>query len=385
MLSETDEREECYFLVNGQECPNMRDLPPHPFCSEHRAIFAGMDNPSLIERGARAMRELMYVNSEKKLTAKNDREGIDAVINILHELNGRGYTNVEATDAMGDFTKDRGLLDDLLKEMGNDPKWKKFEKLITGIHMLTAEGAEVKFNDHILGKRSGSNRQIDVSIRFKQGFYDYLAIVECKDYGTKVEMGEVEAFRTKMEDVGAMHGIMVSPHGFQKGAITTAEAYNIELFTLTEVKSDWTKKIKADVLTLPFATRIEFDYPDFEMPEPYKAPLPLEFDKMLFYEDQHKDPLTLQDLVMNVTHWVIEQKLELPCIVDAPLGSPLLTQFPGTNFYTPIYALTITFEPHKFAVGYEIDMPPKAIKYIYSDLAKERVHEIPADKVPKVK
>jgi hypothetical protein len=53
-------------------------------------------------------------------------------------------------------------------------------------------------------------------------------------------MEKVEAFRTKLEDVGAMPGIMVSPHGFQEGAIKTAQAYNIELFTLTEVKSDWT-------------------------------------------------------------------------------------------------------------------------------------------------
>ncbi len=375
----------CYFLTNRQECPNPRDVLSHPFCPEHRAVYASLDNPALLELAVRNQRKIMYVSKDKKLTAKADTEVVDEFINILHELNGRGYNQREALEAIAQVMQETGIMDDLFKEIGADPKWKKFEKLVAGIHALKMQGAEVKFNDHIPDRVTGDDRQIDVSIRFKQGFYDYLVIVECKDYDSNVPMEKVEAFHTKMGDVGANHGIMVSPKGFQKGAIKKAEFYGIELFTLTEIKSDWTKKIKAEVFTIPFAANIEFDHPEFELPATLDGGHPVEFDKMLFYEDQYKEPLTLKNLVLNVTRWVMDQKLALPCIVDAPLGSPLLTQFPGTNFYTPIYALTITFEPHKLAVGYEIDMPPKPEKYIYSDLAKVRVHEIPADKVPKVK
>jgi hypothetical protein len=181
-----------------------------------------------------------------------------------------------------------------------------------------------------------------------------------------------------------MHGIMVSPHGFQEGAIATAKAYNIELFTLKEVKSDWTKTIKAEVLTLPYPTDIEFDYPYFETHGLYKKPHHIEYGEALFYKDQNSPPISLHDLLGEIAKWVVEQKLALPCVVEAPFDPPLLTQFPKTNFYTPIYSLTVTFKPSKFAVGYEIDMPPKTVKYIYSDVAKEKVHEVPADDMPKI-
>lgn len=209
-------REECYFLVNGQECPNPRNASG-PFCAEHKSIFASFDNPALLELAARNRRKMMYVREDKKLTAKPDGELIDEFINILYELEGRGYSRQEATEALAGVIQETGMMDDLFKEMGKDPKWKKFEKIVAGIHILQSEGAEVRFDDHIMGRRSGRKRQVDVSIRFKQALYDCLAIVKCKDYGTKVKMEKVEAFRTKIEDVGAMHRIMVSPAAFRKG------------------------------------------------------------------------------------------------------------------------------------------------------------------------
>ena len=74
----------------------------------------------------------------------------------------------------------------------------------------------MELDDKILGKRSGSMRQIDISIRFDQGFYDYLTIVECKDYDRKVSIDRIEAFRAVIEDVGAQKGIMVRPRVFKK-------------------------------------------------------------------------------------------------------------------------------------------------------------------------
>lgn len=379
-----DFRAECYFLVNGEECPNPRNSS-EPFCAEHQAVYASLDNRTLLERATQAHIRMMYVREDKKLTARKDQALIDEFINMLHALEGRGYTREEVIEALARIARESGMMDDLLKEMGKDPKWKQFEKIVAGIHILQSEGAEVKFDDHIMGKRSGRNRQIDVSIRFKQAYYDYLTIIECKDYGSRVPMEKVEAFHTKMKDVGAMHGIIVSPHGFQEGAITTARFYDIELFTLAEVKSDWTKTIKANVLTLPWAAKIEFDYPTFESPGLYTEPYPIEYGKLFFYRDQHSPPIMFHKLLGDIAKWVVVQNLALPCIVTAPFDPPLLIQFPKTTFYTPIYSITVTYEPTKLAVGHEIDMPPKLEKYIYSDLANERVHEIPADKVPKVK
>lgn len=379
-----DFRAECYFLVNGQECPNPRD-PSDPFCAEHQATYASLDNRTLLELAARAQIKNMYVREDKKLTARADPALYDDFINMLHALEGRGYSREEAIEAFARISNELGLMDGLLKEMGKDPKWKRFEKVVTGVNMLACEGAEVKFNDHIISKKTGRRRQVDVSIRFKQGFSDYLAIIECKDYTRRVPVRDVEAFSKKLEALGADKGIMVSRMGFQEDARKTAEADGIDLFTLTEVKSDWTKTIKADVLTLPWPARIEFDYPDFDTSGLHTEPRSFQYKDILFYKDQHSPPIPLYVLVGNMANWVQERELKLPCVVESPLNPPLLTQFPGISFYTPIYSITVTFEPTKLAVGHEIDMPPKLEKYLYSDLTKERVHEISADDLPKIK
>jgi hypothetical protein len=371
----------CYFAVKGKRCSAPRE-PFSNFCSDHQATFAQLDNPTLLNQAADRMRRTMYVNAEKKLSCVLDMEVWGEFNNYLNELSGRGYNAREAMDAVGTIALERGLFDDLFQGIGLDPKWKRFEKIVAGIHMLTAEGAEVKFDDEIVGRRTGRPRQIDVSIRFKQTYYDYLAIIECKDYDSKVPIEKVEAFRTKIEDVGAMKGIMVSPKGFQEGAIKTAEAHNIELFTLTEIKSDWTKTIKADIWELPFPAHIEFDYPFFDATD--LSEHEIRMGDLLFYTDQLTPPIPLNQLLREITKWVVSKGIALPCKVEAPYDPPLLTQFPGTTFFTPIYAIIVTFENSKFAFGREIDVPPKLEKYVYSDIAKHRVHEIPAKDVPPI-
>ena len=51
----------------------------------------------------------------------------------------------------------------------------------------------------------------------------------------RIEISEVEAFVTFLEDVGANKGVMVSPCGFQSGAISVAKCKNIDLFVFKEV------------------------------------------------------------------------------------------------------------------------------------------------------
>ncbi len=109
------------------------------------------------------------------------------------------------------------------------PKWKKFERLVAAIHSAEQKGASVKWNDAING------RQFDVTIRFKEGFYDYLTVIECKDYATAVPVKEVEAFVTKSRRVRADKAIMFSASGFQSGARDVARDEKISLFSLLEL------------------------------------------------------------------------------------------------------------------------------------------------------
>lgn len=105
---------------------------------------------------------------------------------------------------------------------------KKFERLIASIHMLESQDAVVRWDEKING------RQYDVTIRFKIGLYDYLTLIECKDYTTAVPVKEVEAFVTKSKGAKANKSIIVTSSGFQSGCIKVAQDNNIELLVLKE-------------------------------------------------------------------------------------------------------------------------------------------------------
>jgi hypothetical protein len=118
-----------------------------------------------------------------------------------------------------------------------NPNWKKFEKLVAALHIAEQKGAVIKWNDEIDG------RQFDVTIRFKNGFYDYLTVIECKDYKKPVAVEKVDALATKSRDAKADKAVMVSASGFQKGAIKVAQKHNISLFTLKSLSSTSSSKI----------------------------------------------------------------------------------------------------------------------------------------------
>jgi len=108
-------------------------------------------------------------------------------------------------------------------------KWKRFERLIAALHAAEIKGAAITWNEKIHG------RQFDVTVRFNDGLYDHLTVVECKDLATAVEVGEVDAFTTKSRDARADKAIIVSASGFQSGCMGVAERHGIGLFTLKEV------------------------------------------------------------------------------------------------------------------------------------------------------
>jgi hypothetical protein len=173
-------------------------------------------------------------------------------------------------------------------------EWKHFERLVTAIHQATDEGAAVRWNDTING------RQFDVTIRFRRGLYDYLTVIECKDYERAVPVEKVEAFVTKSLDVQAHHAVMASTSGFQQGAREVARKHNITLIHVTDsedvdlalFRARWT-----GTTTALHIQNVELEYLDGE-----KKPLPEAADAMTYYV-RHillqcgPDSLTLDDLI----------------------------------------------------------------------------------------
>lgn len=118
--------------------------------------------------------------------------------------------------------------------------WRKYEIHAAGaiIRLLQSENLSldsIKFDARVLGIITGSERQIDLFIK-KETPKKHNVACEIKNLGsTRVPVEKVEAFVTKMRDVGADHGVMISPNGFQQAAIKTAIQNKITLFTLREL------------------------------------------------------------------------------------------------------------------------------------------------------
>ncbi|HEX5716000.1 MAG TPA: hypothetical protein VF179_07560, partial [Thermoanaerobaculia bacterium] len=200
----------CFYADGTARCRVLR-VGLSNFCAQHAREFSDMDNLSLLREAASSMRQSMYVNSEKKLSLTADGGHYHRFSNCLNALIGRGYSQDEVIKAIGYIAGQEGVWDEIHAKMGKavnkEPPWKTFEKLSLGVHLLRQEGALIEHNEKITGIRTGRPRQIDISVRFKHGYYDYLSVVECKD--TTVTIEHVEAFRTKIEDVGAQKGVMI--------------------------------------------------------------------------------------------------------------------------------------------------------------------------------
>lgn len=117
--------------------------------------------------------------------------------------------------------------------------WKALESLVYKIQKQTAPDATV-IHDHRVVGRSGVTRRLDVTVSKKVGLNRVLIVLECKRWSRPVDMEEVEAFASKLRDVRASVGVMVSARGFTKGARKAAVECAITLQTLREAEeSDW--------------------------------------------------------------------------------------------------------------------------------------------------
>ena len=177
-----------------------------------------------------------------------------------------------------------------------EKKWEHFERLVVAIHRVANDGADVRWNDKIGG------RQFDVTIRFRHGLYDYLTVVECKDYNHPVPVEKVEAFVTKAGDAQAHYSVMASTSGFQEGAERVARDQNMTLMHVTETSDvdlsafgiKW--GAPGDVFHIE---RVELEYADGE-----KKPLPEQSNALRYYMGHvviqfGSQRGTLDDLVEN--------------------------------------------------------------------------------------
>jgi hypothetical protein len=126
----------------------------------------------------------------------------------------------------------------------------EYELLVKSIYeqILQKEGVEnvqVQHDQSILGK-SGAPHQIDVLWRFRIAGVEHLVLIECKNYGSAVEIGHVRNFHTVIEDINGARGVLVTRVGFQSGAVTFADHHGIGLKLVKQAEDgDWEGYIRS--------------------------------------------------------------------------------------------------------------------------------------------
>ncbi|MBM3236168.1 restriction endonuclease [Candidatus Poribacteria bacterium] len=85
------------------------------------------------------------------------------------------------------------------------------------------------FHDKKYLGKSGHEHQIDVSAELKIAGVKVLILIECKRYAHRVGIDDVMEVATRLDDIGAHKGILVTTEGFQGGAVKMAKSKGIAL------------------------------------------------------------------------------------------------------------------------------------------------------------
>ena len=105
------------------------------------------------------------------------------------------------------------------------------ELLVQRIQQQLAPTAEVLHNVQLPGRRSKTNRQIDVLVRQKIGQYEMLIVLDAKDHARPIDVNGIGEFVALVDDVCAHKGALVCPQGFSESAKTMARAHGIDLYS----------------------------------------------------------------------------------------------------------------------------------------------------------
>lgn len=111
-------------------------------------------------------------------------------------------------------------------------KGKPFESATLNVVRDLHPTQEVLGNVKIVGKVTEYRREVDVQL-IDPNKYDFMAF-ECKDHKAKVDVELVEAFITKLKDIGAKKGGIVSNSGFTPSALKTAKGYDVDALALID-------------------------------------------------------------------------------------------------------------------------------------------------------
>lgn len=237
-----------YYVAEGRRCQAKCPTPVF-YCATHIQEFYRRTPAELLRDAAGLVwASTSFTASGLPTLACKDFESWGRLCNVFGALTFHGYR------------RDDELLTLLLSSLLSlDSPWKKhiaslprkgktFEILTARLYLEElaplikaaregpskgAHAIRVFWDQRLIDPKTKDDRQIDVLIRwFRSSMSDVFTLVECKD--TEVEVSDVEAFVTKIQDLGATNGVMASSVGFQSGAQNKARVHDIELRVIKE-------------------------------------------------------------------------------------------------------------------------------------------------------
>ena len=129
-------------------------------------------------------------------------------------------------------------------------EWEEYEIFVQKLYQAILDTEEftkqknIKIeHDKKIIDNLGDKQQFDLYWEYKYGGITYKTIIECKNYNSKIEIGEINELIGKIQGIPDIKSIFATKIGYQKGAEKRAKNKNIDLLIVREQREDdWQKK-----------------------------------------------------------------------------------------------------------------------------------------------
>ncbi|MCA1624829.1 MAG: restriction endonuclease, partial [Acidobacteria bacterium] len=191
------------------------------------------------------------------------------------------------------------------------------EEVVAMLHDY--EGVKVERNVKFSPKSGDKSRKIEIDVLLTSyvAGYPIRIAIQCKNYEKRISREQIGAFKDSLDDVGIpyQHGIVVSVHGFQSGAIKRAKELGIrtrELKGLTKdrLAAEIQEAFQFFIYLLPIVTEISVT--NEIQKDKFGGVLSMAFfDKNLFFRGLALDLIVNQWRQDNIPTLLGEYNLEL--------------------------------------------------------------------------
>ncbi len=113
--------------------------------------------------------------------------------------------------------------------------WRQYEAYVFGTLERLLPSAKITKDVRVKGLKTGRPRQIDVLVERDLGGFNLKIAIDCKSYGRRVNVKDVESFLGMLDDIRVSKGVLMTTKGYSNTAWNRAqnESRDIELHILT--------------------------------------------------------------------------------------------------------------------------------------------------------